>query len=70
MGRTASRTYSVYVHDINGEKDLRTLHCSLPVPEEKWIATCWYRSESLTGPFGYLKISRLFSEWKEHMDIV
>lgn len=56
-----------YNYDINGEKDLRTLHCSLPVPEEKWIATCWYRSEALTGPFGYLKRSRLFSECTEHI---
>lgn len=25
----------------------------LTAPEEKWIATCWIRSEALTGPFSF-----------------
>jgi hypothetical protein len=52
-----------YNYDIDGARDMRTLHCSLTVPEEKWIATCWFRSEDLTGPFGSLKKARMMDEW-------
>ena len=51
-----------YSFTKGGEKDLRQLHCSLPVPEEKWIATCWFRSDALTGPFAYLKKAQLLEE--------
>ena len=51
-----------YSFTEGGEKDLRQLHCSLPVPEEKWIATCWFRSDALTGPFAYLKKAQLLEE--------
>jgi len=37
-----------------GERDWKSLHASLTVPEEKYISTCWFRSEALTGPFGWL----------------
>ncbi len=52
-----------YNYDVDGSRDMRSLHCSLTVPEEKWIATCWYRSEGLTGPFGPMKKARLMDEW-------
>ena len=44
-----------YSYKPSGEKDWNALHCSLAIPEEKWISTCWSRSEALTGPFSYLK---------------
>ena len=37
-----------------GGRDWMSLHASLMVPEEKFISTCWFRSEALTGPFGWL----------------
>jgi hypothetical protein len=37
-----------------GSRDWKSLHASLTVPEEKFISTCWFRSEALTGPFGWL----------------
>jgi hypothetical protein len=40
-----------YSHDPTGEKDWKSLHAGLQIPEEKWIATNWFRSEYLTGPF-------------------
>lgn len=42
-----------------GERDLRSVHESLTVPCEKWIATNWVRSESLTGSFSHLHMDRL-----------
>jgi len=51
-----------YNYAPDGERDLRSLHCGLSVPEEKWIATCWFQSEALTGPFGYLKRGRLLED--------
>ena len=52
-----------YSYDIDGVRDMRTLHCSLTVPEEKWISTCWFRSEELTGPFASLKKARMMDAW-------
>ena len=40
--------------DAAGGRDWLSLHASLMVPEEKFISTCWFRSEALTGPFGWL----------------
>jgi hypothetical protein len=51
----AGDAVAFYSYKPNGEKDWRALHCSLPVPKEKWISTCWFRSEALTGAFSYLK---------------
>ncbi|KAL7467390.1 hypothetical protein ACHAXS_007636 [Conticribra weissflogii] len=48
-----------YNYKSNGEKDWKSLHSSLVVPREKWIATCWFRSEALTGPFGWLHKEKL-----------
>ncbi len=42
-----------------GDRDLRSVHESLTVPCEKWIATNWVRSESLTGSFSHLHLERL-----------
>jgi hypothetical protein len=52
---SAGDAIAFYSYKPNGEKDWRSLHCSLAVPQEKWISTCWFRSEALTGPFGYMK---------------
>lgn len=43
-------------------KDWRSLHAGLSVPQEKWIATNWFRSDVLTGPFGHLYKQRLLLE--------
>lgn len=48
-----------YSHDSTGEKDWKSLHAGLQVPEEKWIATNWFRSEYLTGPFTSLYLERI-----------
>ena len=45
-----------------GEKIENSLHGSLPVPCEKWIATNWIRSEKLTGSFGHLYADQILSE--------
>lgn len=58
----AGDAIAFYNYMPGGEKDLRQLHCSLPVPREKWIATSWFRSEALTGPFAPLKKMQLFQE--------
>lgn len=59
----AGDAIAFYNYSPDCEKDLRSLHCSLTVPEEKWISTCWFRSEALTGPFSSLKRARLLEEW-------
>ena len=46
----AGDAIAFYNYMPGGEKDLRQIHCSLPVPREKWISTSWFRSEALTGP--------------------
>ena len=51
-----------YNYKPNGEKEWRSIHSSLTVPQVKWIATCWFRSEALTGPFGWLRKQRLLDE--------
>lgn len=51
----AGDAVAFYSYKSSGQKDWKSLHCSLPVPQEKWIATSWFRSEALTGPFSYLK---------------
>jgi 2OG-Fe(II) oxygenase superfamily len=43
-------------------KEWRAVHAALPVPQEKWIATNWFRSEALTGPFAHLYRERLLSD--------
>jgi hypothetical protein len=58
----AGDAIAFYNYMPGGEKDLRQLHCSLPVPREKWISTSWFRSEALTGPFAALKKMQLFQE--------
>lgn len=51
----AGDAIAFYSYRPSGEKDWRSVHCSLRVPQEKWISTCWFRSEALTGPFSNLK---------------
>ena len=58
----AGDAIAFYNYMPGGEKDLRQIHCSLPVPREKWISTSWFRSEALTGPFAALKKMQLFQE--------
>eukprot|EP00956_Cyclotella_meneghiniana_P005540 scaffold7120_cov49-Cyclotella_meneghiniana.AAC.6 len=53
-----------YSYKPSGEKDWNALHCSLSVPEEKWISTCWSRSEALTGPFSYLKKEAMLEQFQ------
>lgn len=55
-----------YNYDINGKRDLRSMHCGLTVPEEKWIATSWFRNAALTGPFGLMKRARMYEELMAH----
>ncbi|KAL7439342.1 hypothetical protein ACHAXM_009594 [Skeletonema potamos] len=55
----AGDAIAFYNYMSGGEKDLRVLHCSLPVPQEKWISTAWFRSEALTGPFASFKKAQL-----------
>jgi len=59
----AGDAIAFYSYDCNGDKDHRSLHCSLTVPEEKWISTCWFRSEALTGPFKSMKKARMQDDW-------
>ncbi|KAL7540385.1 hypothetical protein ACHAXR_010069 [Thalassiosira sp. AJA248-18] len=59
-----------YNYGSNGEKDLRSLHCGLTVPEEKWIATCWFRSDALTGPFSFWKRAQLLEESTGNVSII
>lgn len=59
----AGDAIAFYNYMPGGEKDLRLLHCSLPVPTEKWIATAWFRSDALTGPFASLKKAELFESF-------
>jgi len=44
----------VFYNYLLGERDLRSVHESLTVPCEKWIATNWVRCEKLTGPLANL----------------
>ena len=60
----AGDAIAFYNYMPSGEKDLRQLHCSLPVPQEKWIATSWLRSDALTGPFALMKKAQLFGSWR------
>lgn len=48
-------------HDDNDfrQRDLRSLHGSLQVPQIKYIATNWFRSPTLLGPFGYMYVEQL-----------
>jgi len=55
----AGDAIAFYSYDSNGDVDQRSVHCSLTVPLEKWISTCWFRSEALTGPFRSMKITRM-----------
>lgn len=48
-----------YNYQANGQEDWKSLHGSLTVPEEKWIATNWFRSEALTGRFAALHKAEL-----------
>ena len=48
---------------LPGEKNNKTIHSSLPVPCEKWIATSWVRSEKLTSQFGYMHASQIQSDF-------
>ncbi|CAM9121472.1 unnamed protein product [Heterosigma akashiwo] len=59
----AGDAVAFYNYMPSGEKDLRLLHCSLPVPREKYICTSWLRSEALTGPFALLKKMQLYESW-------
>jgi hypothetical protein len=40
--------------DAGHNKEWRAVHAALAVPQEKWIATNWFRSDVLTGPFAHL----------------
>ena len=46
-------------------RDYHSIHASLTVPEEKWIATGWWRSEALTGPFHWLLTQEIRQRHKE-----
>jgi hypothetical protein len=59
---SAGDAIAFYSYKPTGKKDWRSLHCSLTVPQEKWISTCWFRSEALTGPFSYLKKEAMLRE--------
>ncbi len=59
----AGDAIAFYNYMAGGEKDRRLLHCSLPVPTEKWIATAWVRSDALTGPFASSKKAQLFESF-------
>lgn len=59
----AGDAIAFYNYMPGGEKDLRLLHCSLPVPKEKWISTAWFRSDALTGPFASFKKAQLFESF-------
>ena len=37
-----------------GMREWKSIHSGLAIPEEKWIATNWFRSNSLLGPFGWM----------------
>jgi hypothetical protein len=54
-------SYSAAGPDGEGERDWKSLHASLAVPEEKYISTCWFRSEALTGPFSWLHRAQLLT---------
>ena len=58
----AGDAIAFYSYAPNGDKDQRSVHCSLAVPEEKWISTCWFRSVALTGPSRAMKIARMEDE--------
>lgn len=51
----------VFYNYLLGERDLQSVHESLTVPCEKWIATNWVRCENLTGPLAHLYYERLVS---------
>ena len=59
----AGDAIAFYNYMPGGQKDMRILHCSLPVPTEKWIATAWFRSDALTGPFASYKKAELFESF-------
>lgn len=59
----AGDAVAFYNYMAGGEKDLRLLHCSLPVPTEKFITTQWFRSDALTGPFASFKKAQLFESF-------
>lgn len=60
----AGDAIAFYNYMPDGERDFRSLHCSLMVPQEKWIATCWFRSKALTGPFAWMKRAQLLEDFK------
>lgn len=60
----AGDAIAFYNYMPGGEKDLRQLHCALPAQREKWIATAWFRSDALTGPFSLLKKTKLLESWR------
>jgi hypothetical protein len=47
--------------DGGSGKEWRAVHAALPAPQEKWIATNWFRSDVLTGPFAHLYRESLLS---------
>jgi hypothetical protein len=47
-----------YNYNVGG-RILSSVHSSLSVPSEKWIATNWLRSSQLTGPHGSLHLQNL-----------
>lgn len=51
----------VFYNYLLGKRDLQSVHESLTVPCEKWIATNWVRCENLTGPLAHLYYERLVS---------
>jgi 2OG-Fe(II) oxygenase superfamily len=48
--------------DAGHNKEWRAVHAALPSPREKWIATNWFRSQELTGPYAHLYRERLLSD--------
>jgi hypothetical protein len=42
-----------------GMREWKCIHSGLEIPEEKWIATNWFRSTSLLGPFGWMHREQL-----------
>jgi len=55
-----------YNYNVGG-RILSSVHSSLSVPSEKWIATNWLRSEKLTGSHGFLHVQNLSNQKQNYM---
>ena len=47
-------------HSLALQKEMNNISCTVAYhSDEKWIATCWFKSEVPTGPFGYSNRAQL-----------